>query len=180
MESAEARMSTWPRDRFYYPAAEAIITSSQIAKAARNDTNAASTAWPSANLAIFVPFVLRVPTTVYKIVVGGGSLAAGNFDVGIYDQNGNRLVSSGAQAKSASVEHVVNITDTPLGPGRYYMAMAADGTNNYVMYSVSAASRGKLGGVLQAASSYVLPATVTFATFAQTDVPSIGLYLRGD
>jgi hypothetical protein len=124
-----------------------------------------------------------VPVTVYKIISGAGLTGAGNFDVGIYDRNGNRLVSSGATAKGASTEHVLDITDTRIGPGLYYLAMAADGTNNYTMITPSGTSpvplqKTRLAGVLAAESSYVLPATVTYAACTLAAIPVLTAVTR--
>lgn len=144
------------------------------------NTNPASTAFPSANLAVFVPIRIPQQKTVYKLVVGAGSTAAGNFDVGIYDAGGNKLVSSGATAKGASVEHVIDITDTVIGPGLYYLALAADGTNNYIAALTSVSAQfSRLAGVVQADTSYPLPATVTFAAAANAYAPVIAAYTRG-
>lgn len=140
-------------------------------------------AWPSANLAIFIPIRLALPVVVYKLVIGAGTTAAGNFDVGIYDASGNRLVSSGATAKGAATAHVLNITDTLIGPGLYYLAMAADGTNNYMMLVPSGTSpvpvqKMRLSGIMGMATAYVLPAVATFAAANFPLIPLITAYLR--
>lgn len=138
-----------------------------------------STAWPSANRAILIPFRLPRLMTAYQMSIGAGATATGNFDVGIYDAAGNRLVSSGSTAKGNSVEHILNITDTPLGPGLYYMALAANGTNNYICSTVSSnAALLKAVGVRQASSAFALPSTVTFETVASNVIPGIAVYLR--
>ncbi len=137
----------------------------------------ASTAWPAANRAILIPFRLPKPATVYKITIGAGATAAGNFDVGIYDASGNRIVSGGTTAKGDSTEQTIDITDTLLGQGLYYMAMSADGTNNYIA-STNNVFIWKLMGVRQASSAFVLPATVTFETLATAFVPMINLRFR--
>ena len=147
-------------------------------------TAPASTAWPSANLAIFVPTIVHETVTVYKMAAGAGATAgSNNFDIGIYDAGGNRLVSSGATAKGASTEHIIDVTDTVLHPGLYYLAMSADGTGNYVMITPSGTSpvplqKTKLVGVMTMATAYTLPATATFATSATALVPIIAAYLR--
>ena len=178
-------MSDWPNAMGGLPssAGRAVYgTQSQLLGASRAQT--ASVAWPSANLAIFVPVLLGERCIAYKMVVGAGSTAAGNFDVGIYDSGGNRLVSSGATAKGASVEHVADITDTVLGPGLYYLAMAADGTNNYSMVNPSGTSpiplqKARLYGTLEAASSYTLPSTATMVARTTAPVPLIAVLTRG-
>jgi len=144
----------------------------------------ASTAWPSANLAIFVPVRITNTVTAYKLVTGAGVTAAGNFDVGIYDGAGHLLIASGATAKGNSTEHIIDIADTQLGPGLYYMAMSADGTNNYSGHTPSGATtiplqKARLYGTLEMAAAYPLPATATFASRTTTFVPWIAMYLRG-
>lgn len=137
-----------------------------------------STAWPAANRAIHVPFRLPRPMTAYQMVMGAGATAAGNFDMGIYDEFGNREVSLGSTAKAASAEQVGNITDKPLGPGLYYMALSADGTNNYIGGAVANAAFLKMLGVRQSATSFPLPDPVTFATVAATFIPAFAVILR--
>src|SRR5262245_63973904 len=96
-----------------------------------NNGSIASAAWPLANLAIYVPFYVRETLTVYEAGIGTGATAGGNYDIGIYDLAGTRLVSSGTQGRTASTWEVAPLTDTELTPGWYYAAMSADSTNNY-------------------------------------------------
>lgn len=143
---------------------------------------AASGAWPSANRGIFIPF--RVPriVTCYQIVVGFGATAGGNFDVGIFDRSGNRLVRLGATARSNSTEVVCNITDTVLNPGAlYYMGMALDGTNNVIGYAPAQAGLTKALGIKEMASAYStgLVDPITYATPSSAFFPTMALHLRG-
>lgn len=147
----------------------------------RISTLGASAAWPSANTAYFVPFALGSPFIARKMAFGCGTTAGGNCDVGIYDTEGNRIVSSGATARSASSEVIVDITDTYLDRGIYYMAMSHDGTNNIVFVTPSGTSpvplqKARLAGVVQMASAYVLPATATFAAVSSAIIPSVAIY----
>jgi hypothetical protein len=139
-----------------------------------------SAAWPSANLAIFVPFRIAEITTVYKMACGTGSATTGNFDLGIYDLSGNLLVSTGSTAKtSATSERVVDVTETTLLPGAYYLAMAVDTASAaYVGYTLVNAELGKLFGMREVASAFPLPSTVTFATSTGTVVPLVAAFLR--
>lgn len=173
-------MPEWPGLRTPDLRAGGVLSTAGLLVGYNAATQPGSTAWPAANRAIFVPIRLGYPATVYKLVIGGGTTAAGNFDVGIYDASGNKLVSSGATAKSASVEHILDITDTVIGPGLYYLALAADGTNNYVAWvpPAPAIQNARLLGILQAATSYTLPATVTFAACTSGYLPAIAAYLR--
>lgn len=178
-------MSDWPPIRPLEAYAGGVISTATAIAGYHNASIVAlaSTAWPSANLAIFVPFRLAAPVIVYKMATGSGTTAAGNFDIGIYDSAGNRLVSSGTTAKGASVEHIIDVTDTVIGPGLFYLAMSADGTNNYTMLTPSGTSpvplqKTRLMGIVAAASSFVLPSTVTFAASTFAPIPMIAAYLR--
>ncbi len=107
---------------------------------------------------------------------GSGLTAGGNCDVGIYDDQGNRLVSSGATARTASAETICNITDTFLAPGIYYIAMSHDGTSNIAMV-LGTVQRSRWWGVVEMAAAYVLPATATFAAASTaTSVPAVAIY----
>lgn len=120
--------------------------------------------WPSANRALFFPYRLAVPFTVCKFVIGWGVSAGSNFDLGIYDQAGNLMVSTGGTAASGtSQEQVVDCTDTLLLPGLYYMAMARDAAasaNGWTQNTFHA----QMAGIRQMASAYPLPSTATFAS----------------
>lgn len=177
-------MQEWPPVRPFDVFVDSGYISSVSVLAPMNPTAPVSTAWPSANLAIFIPFCLGSPVTVCKLAAGAGTTATGNFDVGIYDSAGNKIVSSGATAKGSSVEHIIDIADTRIGPGVYYLAMSADGTNNYVMVTPSGSSpvplqKTRLYGVLNMATAYTLPGSATFAAASNVPFPVIGAYLRG-
>lgn len=142
-------------------------------------------AWPEANLAIYLPVRIQSPVTVYKITIGCSGTAGGNFDVGIYDRAGNRRVSSGSTARSASSEVVCDIADTRLGPGLYYAALAADSTDTYVMVTGAGTApvptqRARLVGALQESSAFALPATATFAACGYGVLPTMSLHLRSN
>lgn len=138
-----------------------------------------SLAWPNANRAIFVPVRVAEPVTIYRFIVGCGTTAGNNIDVGIYDQWGNRIYSSGAIARVASAE-IVDTPATPIhiGRGRYYLALAHNGTNNIICHSATSAPQVQLTGVLQMESAYTLPATATFSAPTSGNVPLIGAAIR--
>lgn len=138
-------------------------------------------AWPVANKAFFIPVRLPVPATVFQLICGTGTGTTGNFDVGIYDAGGNRLVSSGSTAKTtASSERIINVTDTVLGPGLYYLAMSTDGVTNYLRQSVATLGLAKLMGVYEMTTAFALPATATFATLVTGYIPALSAVLRPD
>lgn len=171
-------MSDWSVLRGFEMDACSVISSKNVFMCGGSFSNDGSTAWPLANQAILVPFRVGRPVTICKLGVATGTTPAGNFDLGIYDEGGNRLVSSGAQAKQASALQVIDIADLLIGPGRYYLAMAADGTNNYFMTNYPLTTP-RMMGVQAASSAYPLPASITWGgVLAGTLVPAVCAYLR--
>lgn len=135
-------------------------------------------AWSSANLAVYVPFRLTGPNVATKLFIGNGNPVAGNVDIGIYDHAGRKIVSTGSVARSGVNDHqVIDIADTMLDAGLFYLAVAMDTTtnSNYRRYTVTAAYHTKMMGVAQQASAFPLPATATFATATVTDIAVAGV-----
>lgn len=132
-------------------------------------------AWPSANRALFVPFEVAAPTRVKKLWCYNGATASGNIDVGIYNRDGVRLVSSGstAQAGTSAIQEF-DVTDLDLYPGVYYFAMASDATTTTVVSWGATLMDHQSVGVLQMAAAMPLPATATFASLASAYTPVIG------
>lgn len=139
-----------------------------------------STAWPAANRAILIPFRLPRRVTLYQAVVGSGATATGNFDVGVYQPDGKRVISAGSTAKGNSVETVVNLTDTLIGPGFYYMALSASTTNNFIASTVANAGIAKNLGIRQASSAFALPDPITFETAASNIIPAFSMWFKSN
>lgn len=135
--------------------------------------------WPSANLAVFVPWLLAVPWTARQMFWFNGSAVAGNLDIGIYDSTGTRKVSKGTTAQATTnTMQIADITDTLLTPGLYYLSMSSDTsgvTQKVGSVTLAQAAFGSVCGIFQAATAFVLPSSVTFASYAQTVVPLIGV-----
>src|SRR5262245_11096940 len=85
-------------------------------------------AWPTANMAFFFPVVLAHRITVTRgWWVNSGTLGS-NVDVGIYDQEGNRLVSSGSTAQSGANFSQSATVSASIPAGLVYFAMAVNNT----------------------------------------------------
>ena len=128
-------------------------------------------AYPTANRALFYPVTVQRPVIAQQMGVIVGT-QSGNIDVGIYDENGVRLVSSGSTVVGAAGVQTFDITDTPLAPGVYYLAMAVSNTTatfNRSAGLIVGALRG--AGVRQMDTALPLPSTATFATIASNFVP---------
>jgi hypothetical protein len=135
--------------------------------------------WPLANLAMYVPVVLPFQATVYKmsfIVV----TASGNYDIGIYDESGHRLVSKGSTVVPAAGIAVVDTADVTLGMGCYFLAMCIDNTTASIRQSGGLSSyHSRMCGLQeQSVGAVTLPNPATFATFSRGSVPLITAHFR--
>lgn len=138
-----------------------------------------SAAWPGANRALFVPFVLTKPVIIVKAFCYNGTVANTNMDIGIYDFHGTKLVSSGSVAQAGtSVLQEFDLTDTKLGPGKFYMALAIESvTGTTFRVNPTTLELGSFG-VWQMAAAFPLPATAVFAEPASAYLPFIGITTR--
>lgn len=139
----------------------------------------ASAAWPGANDALFVPMYLAQPTLIKRLFVVNGGTASGNLDMGIYTPDGARVISKGSTAQSGtSALQFLDITDTMLGPGAYYLALAMDGTTGTTFRFNLSTIRCQQLGIARVASAFALPASVTLATVAAGYIPMIGAEIQ--
>jgi len=136
-------------------------------------TTNASTAWPSASRAMYIPVACPGPFTIRKFTCHNGGAVSGNVDLGIYTSEGQLIISTGGTAQSGTgTQQVIDVTDTLIPPGWYYLAMVIDngtGTNQRV---ASSAFAKRFHGCRQQASAYPLPSTATFADAADAYWPS--------
>lgn len=140
-----------------------------------------SAVYPSANLAIYVPFSVMTPVLARQLFWYNGATASGNVDVGIYDAKKRKIVSSGSTAQAGvNAMQVVDITDTWIGAGLFFIAIAMDNVTGTLF---AAASGNVLWqnvfGNYQQASAFALPSTATFATPSFDYLPMFGFTTRG-
>lgn len=64
---------------------------------------------------------------VHRLAWRNGSAPGSSWDIGIYDTAFNRKVSTGNTTGSGVIQ-VVDVTDTALAPGKYYLAMVLNAT----------------------------------------------------
>lgn len=140
---------------------------------------AASATWPATDLAIYYPFRLGAPLTITLLWCWNGTAVSGNVDIGVYAADGTRIVSAGTTAQAGtSALQSFNVTDTVIGPGDYYMALAFDNTTATVFRMNPAARILQGSGMLQQATAFALPATATFAQSTNAFLPICGLSTR--
>lgn len=119
-----------------------------------------------------MPFEVQATCTAFQIgfIV---AVQSGNLDVGIYDIVGpNRLVSKGSTAVAAAGVQVVDITNTTLTPGAYFLAMCVDNTTaSFNTYVLTALLYQAAGVQQQAVGAVTLPDPATFANPASAYCP---------
>jgi hypothetical protein len=138
-------------------------------------------AWPSANIAIFIPFNLEKPCLIRESFLVSGTLTTSNtIDIGVYDESFNRLFTSTMTVNAASTAfNSSSSTDVIIGPGSYYMAMACSGTRNVLGTNVGTVVYKGAGVMEQAGlSGSTLPATASPVEFTRTNIPLFGLNLQ--
>jgi hypothetical protein len=135
--------------------------------------------WPAANRAIYESFSVETTITVTGMMLNV-SVQSGNLDVGIYDINAARLVSKGSTAVAVAGPQLVDITDTELTPGVYFMAMCVDN----VVASFNREGNTDIqtlrtcGVQEQAVGAVTLPNPATFANPSATYLPFLSLALK--
>lgn len=121
---------------------------------------------PGANTALFYPFRIFEPSTAVKMACVNGATVNGNVDLGIYDRELNKIVSTGSTAQAgANAIQVIDITDTLLLPGNYFMAVELSSATGTLMRS-TATDEDALSAhpfYTQAVGAFPLPATAAFA-----------------
>jgi len=174
-------MGDWPQQADPTPPIICPGSQSMLAEFHTGYGSATTVVWPAANLAIFLPFTIGVITTFVKLFYSA-TASSGNVDMGIYDDQGNRLVSMGSTAMAlTNLTQILDITDTTLLPGSYYLAMACS-TNVTATFRAwvwqGAGSNTAARGQYEMATALPLPATATFASTTRPFMPFIAASQR--
>lgn len=136
--------------------------------------------WIAANRAIYVPFRLTAPRVVRQLWWYNGTIVGTvHLDCGIYMANGpsttSLLVSSGSTVQAGgSALQLVDVTDTLLPGGLYYMALVMDANSSGVFRCTYGVQNSRIIGMCQQASAFTLPASMTPAAIASTFYPVFG------
>jgi hypothetical protein len=142
-------------------------------------TNFASTTHPAVATTQAVAWTLRLSD--YFLVrrvwwVNGATASTDSADVGVYDIDGQLLVSNGGTAISgANSVQSVTVTDTLLPPGRYLVAHSQNGVTATTVAAALAVPLARAAGVWQMTSAYPLPSTWTSGALASAYVPLFGI-----
>lgn len=140
---------------------------------------AASSVWPTAGLACFVPIRLSQRRTYVRAWWLNGTAVSGNSCLGVYTisgTTGTQLQTTGAQLQAGlSTMQTFTISWT-LDPGMYYLAFShSDGVGTYFRPTVSALA-GRVSGCYQATTQSPLAASPTVAVYSTAScIPYFGL-----
>jgi hypothetical protein len=144
-------------------------------------SNPVSGSYPSSNLAMAVPFEIAAPFLVRKVFwINGTTATTNSADCGVYTEAGARVVSGGGTAISGATQlQEVDVTDTLLKPGRYWLAYVQNGTTATPFTVATAATNLRSCGCAQMATAYVLPSTFTpAAAVTFSSIPLMGIASR--
>lgn len=133
-------------------------------RASSGVNNPSSAAWPSANLAVYIPFSLKFDYTATKVLWANGATAGGNIDIGVYLASSgaavNRLGATAQGAANAVVEAAFSVSLTKNVP--YYLGVMFSATTGAAFTSSSVTAEvGRYIGMLQEATAGSLPASMT-------------------
>lgn len=134
--------------------------------------------YPVANLIIYFPFRISNPCIFTKLwwYNGASASASYNIDMGIFSEDGTRIISTSSTAQSGSnLMQSVDITDTLLDIGTYYFGFVCDTTSaNFMRCTLATGFLCPVTGILEQASTFPLPANATFASATNNYFPFIG------
>lgn len=135
-----------------------------------------SVGWTTANQAIYAPIVVPYPYPVRNMFVYNYATVAGNCDVGIYNDDLTLIVSAGSTVQAGASALQFFAVDLTLNPGCYYLGLSSNSTTATFAAMVSGtATRHRYLGILQQATAFPLPATITPVAIAVARIPAIGL-----
>lgn len=173
-------MSDWPVvARFHKPVISTFSPEAQGSSfSAQASAAPASAVWPSAALAIHVPFVISAPYLVRTVWwANGATVANGTAACGVYARTGALLLSCAATATSgaSAAQKVALGAAVLLYPGSYYMALALSSASDTILRMAPSAAKLQSMGLAQQAAASTLPDPFTQAAITQTYFPLFGI-----
>lgn len=143
-------------------------------------TAAVTSATVVQNQAYYYPFRLDIGATAMKLYYITGGTQNGNVDMGIYDSQFNSVVTMGSTAQgAANTLNELDITNTDLPPGNYWLAFASNSATATVFQNADADELSMPGSPYYVqASAFALPtptATPVKSTAASPAVLLLGV-----
>lgn len=128
------------------------------------------------NAAWVYPFTIFSQVTAYSLFWFNGTAVAGNVDIGIYDEDLNKVITTGSTAQSGvTAPQIVSITPTELTPGRYFLAISSNdaGADFTGVTTLPNDELATLGAFTQG-SAFALPASLTPSTTTLNTIVACG------
>lgn len=135
-----------------------------------------SSAWPSANRAIYWP--VRIPCTypVKRVYAVNGSTLSGNWDFGIFSfRSLAKIYSTGSTAQSGASAPQYVTADFTLEPGLYFFGMSASTVSATFQRMSLGTEIGRASGMFSENTAFTLPDLATPATLASGYLPIAGI-----
>jgi hypothetical protein len=136
----------------------------------------------TANKAFYFPFELERQSRFTTAWIYNANTIAGNWDIGIYDEEGNRRWSSGSTAMAAGTNAPQTFTISggiTLARGGWLLGVAhSTGTGAPWVFNGGNAIDHAAAGSFSQTSAFPLPATATFAQNVTAWQPYIGIVGR--
>lgn len=140
-----------------------------------------SAVYPSANRAHYYPIVIPRACVIRRFWwLNGATVGTDNLQVGLYD-NAFASVLLGASTLSAGTANQIqydNVTDTAIGPGRYWIALWCSGTTATVFRSNNTGGPRHTAIYDEDSLTGGLPATATPTSPAAVYLPVFGFTTR--
>lgn len=142
-----------------------------------SNTTPASAAYESAQRAVYFPITVPIVCVAKRVWWANGATTTGGatIEVGIYSDGpykpSTKLISGSATQGTANQIQFVDVTDTTLAPGRYWLAILSSSATNTTLFR----SAGGLGAIMSTvkfleAGLGSLPTTATPAVSTGTSV----------
>jgi hypothetical protein len=162
------------------PPMVSLFTPGWSAAAAKLGTAPTSATWEAANRAVYYPLLVPTVTIVRRFwwangatTTGGATVEAGVYADGGY-KPGGKIVSGSATQGTASQVQFVDVTDTTLAPGLYWLALSASSATNTTIFRTTLRTEWDAALRFEQSSANPLPATATPAESSAAHVHLFG------
>lgn len=177
-------MKAYPERMVHYPAPIGSITTAGWEAGSYGDVPAGYDVFSAAatvqNKRVYIPVLIPERVLVQGMGWLNGATINGNVDASVYDVSGNLLIDTGSTAQSgATAIQTVNVTDTELLPGNYFLSLVSDSATGTFSVINMATRAGELLGCFEQAAAFTAPNPATFAAPSGTwRFPWISAFIR--
>ena len=139
--------------------------------------NYTPTNWPTANLAIAMPFSIPYAVTIRSAFWQNGGTLSGNVDCGVYNEDGTKVITTGSVVQAgATTTQNASLSATTLAAGSYYLVLCLDNvTGTFYRLAPGGTQYLQGAGCQQATAAVPMGASLTFANVANNLFPHCGV-----